>query len=110
MAKANKISVALSVICFENWVLLYFERTNRFFRKCDDVIRYIKDQHFNTYAKNTNCYVALRSKIENAIENAKWLMKQNKNDIDRGEKITSLSAYTDVHLLVRKLLNPEKYL
>jgi len=110
MAKANKISVALSVICFENWVLLHFEKTNKYFRKCDDVIKFIKAHHFADYTKNTNCYVSLRGRIEGAVENAIWLMKQNKNDIDRGEKITNLSAYTDVHLLVRKLLNPRKYL
>jgi len=50
----------------------------------------------------------LKNKIETAIENGVWLMSQNQNDIDRGTKIYKLSAYTDVHILVQKLLKPEK--
>jgi len=110
MANANKINVALSTICFEYWVLLHFERTTKPFIKCEDVIKYIKKNHFNDYEKNTNCYLALKDKIQFAIKNAKWLLKQVKIDLDTGKKITDLSAYTNVHLLVKKLINPKKYL
>lgn len=107
-ARDNKIKVALSVMCFEYWILLHFERKKKPFTKCDDIISYIKKEHFNNYEKSTNAYSSLKDKIETAIENAIWLMKQNQNDIDRGAKIYDLSAYTDVHILVRKLIKPEK--
>lgn len=107
-ARDNKIKVALSVMCFEYWILLHFERKKKPFTKCDDIISYIKKEHFNNYEKSTNAYSSLKDKIETAIENAIWLMKQNQNDIDRGAKIYDLSAYTDVHILVRKLIEPEK--
>ena len=110
MAKDNKIEVALSIICFEYWILLHFEKTTKPFVKCDDIISYIKKKHFKAYEKSTNCYTVLKDKIEDAIENGFWLEKQNKNDLDRGMKLTDLSAYTNVHLLVRKLINPQKYL
>ncbi|MCD4792627.1 MAG: RloB family protein [Bacteroidales bacterium] len=110
MAKDNKIKVALSIICFEYWILLHFEKTTKPFVKCDDIISYIKKKHFKGYEKSTNCYTALKDKIEFAIENGKWLLNQTKNDLDRGMKITDMSAYTDVHLLVRKLINPQEYL
>ena len=110
MAKSIGINVALSVICFEYWVLLHFEKTTKHFRKCDDVISYIKNNHFPEYEKNTNSYLMLRDKIEIAIKNGEWLLKQNQNDIDRGTKIYQLAAYSDVHLLVKKLNNPNKYL
>ena len=110
IAKDSKITVALSIICFEYWVLLHFEKTTKPFVKCDDIISYIKKKHFTDYQKNTNCYLALKDKVEFAIENGEWLLKQMENDIERSEKITGLPAYTDVHLLVRKLINPKKFL
>jgi len=107
-AKDNKISVALSIICFEYWVLLHFEKTTSVFNKCDDIISYIRKKHFQEYQKNINSYIALKDKIDTAIENGKWIVKQNGNDIDRGIPIYKLSAYTDVHILVERLLNPKK--
>ena len=107
-AKDNKISVALSIICFEYWVLLHFEKTTSVFNKCDDIISYIKKTHFQEYQKNINSYITLKDKVDTAIENGKWIVKQNENDIDRGVPIYKLSAYTDVHILVERLLNPKK--
>ncbi len=109
MARDNKIKVAISIICFEYWILLHYEKTAKIFTKCDKVISYIKKNHFAEYKKNTNAYEELKSKLNTAIENGKWIVKQNQNDIDRGVKIHELSAYTDVHLLVQKII-PEKYL
>jgi hypothetical protein len=109
IAKDNKIIVALSIICFEYWVLLHFEKTTKPFVKCDDIINYIKKKHFKHYEKSTNCYIALKDKVKLAIENGEWVQKQNINDLERGKKITDLSAYTNVHLLVMKLINPKKF-
>ncbi len=106
MAKDNKIKIALSVICFEYWVLLHFEKTARFFKKCDDVIRHIKKNHYPNYSKKNENFTFLHQQIEVAIKNAKWLSKQNKNDLDRGIKMYDLEAYTNVHLLVQKLIKP----
>lgn len=107
-ARDNKISVALSIMCFEYWILLHFERTRKPFTKCDNIIGYIKKEHFEGYEKNINAYTSLKDKIDTALKHAKWLMKQNQNDLDRGVKINDLSAYTDVHILVQKLIKPEK--
>ncbi|HRA72921.1 MAG TPA: RloB family protein, partial [Flavobacterium sp.] len=107
-ARDNKISVALSIMCFEYWILLHFERTRKPFAKCDDIIGYIKKEHFEHYEKNINAYTSLKDKIDTALEHAIWLMNQNQNDLDRGVKINDLSAYTDVHILVQKLIKPEK--
>lgn len=107
-ARDNKIKVALSIICFEYWILLHFEKRKKPFEKCDDIIRFIKTNHFSEYDKSINSYTALKDKINTAIENGKWLIQQNQNDIDRGTNIHQLSAYTDVHVLVQKLLNPKK--
>lgn len=108
-AEANKIHVALSVICFEYWILLHYEQTTKSFRKCEDVIHYIRKNHFPNYQKSNNCYDDLKDKIDLAIKNGYWLDKQLKNDFDRGIKIYELSAYTNVHCLVSKLINPQAY-
>ena len=107
-ARDNKINVGLSVMCFEYWILLHFEKKKKHFTKCDDIISYIKNTHFKDYVKSINIYASLKDKVNIAIENGEWLMKQNQNDIDRGAKIYDLAAYTNVHVLVGKLLNPSK--
>ena len=105
-AKANKIDVALSIICFEYWVLLHFEKTSKPYAKCNHVIKYIKENHFREYEKCSNCYAYLKDKIPKAIANGKWLEQQVKNDIQRGIPIHNLNAYTNMHHLVEKLFNP----
>ena len=106
-AEANKIQVALSVICFEYWVLLHFEQTTRSFKKCDDLISYIKKNHFEKYQKSSCCYQDLKDKMHTAINNGLWLDKQLKNDFDRGIKNYDMASYTNIHKLVAKLINPK---
>lgn len=107
-ARDNKINVGLSVVCFEFWILLHFEKTTRSFDKCDDVIRYIKKKYIPYYEKKINYYDLLKDKITDAINNAGWLQKQVSNDMEHGVKIQDLPSYTNVHLLVNKLIQPEK--
>lgn len=108
-ARDNGIEAALSVVCFEYWILLHFEKTTKLFSKCDDIISYIKKQNYiSNYTKNINYYVVLKERIKNAIENAVWLEKQVKTDLENGTKIQDLPAYTNLHLLVEKLLEPNK--
>lgn len=109
-AHANKYNIALSVICFEYWVLLHFEKTCKAFNKCDDIIHYIRKNHFPTYLKKENAYDDLKDKVNHAIENGKRVVKQNKTDIERGIKLYELSAYTDVHLLVQRLIKPKEFI
>lgn len=45
-ARDNKIEVALSVICFEYWILLHFEKRKKPFAKCDDIIKVHKKEPF----------------------------------------------------------------
>lgn len=110
MAYANKFKIALSVICFEYWVLLHFEKTCKAFTKCDDIISYIREYHFSDYLKSESVYVDLKDKVNGAIKNGEWIVKQNQNDIDRGSKLYELAAYTDVHILVERLIKPKEFI
>lgn len=110
MAYANKYKIALSVICFEYWVLLHFEKTTHDFSNCDEIINHIRKHHFPEYLKKVNAYYDLKDNVNNAIENGEWIVKQNKTDIERGQKLYELSAYTDVHLLVERLIKPKEFI
>jgi len=110
MAYANKFKIALSVICFEYWVLLHFEKTCKVFTKCDNIISHIRKNHFSGYLKSENVYIDLKDKVNGAIKNGEWIVKQNQNDIDRGRKFYELAAYTDVHILVERLIKPKEFI
>lgn len=110
MAEANKISIAISIVCFEYWIILHFEKTTRPFTRCDDVITYLKRFHFANYEKCTNCFGELKDRIPFAIESGKWLEKQVENDLQRGTHYFDLDAFTNMHKLVEKLFEPQKYL
>lgn len=96
----NEIEIAFSVVCFEYWVLLHFEKTTRLFNDCDSIGSYIRQKHFPEYEKSRNNYHNLKDKISLAIENAIWTTKQNQNDLNDGLKPYQLQAYTNVHELI----------
>lgn len=104
LAQRENINIAISIICFEFWVLLHYANTTKPFNKCDDLIRYIKKNHFPKYEKCANCFDELRDKIDDAVKHAKKIEKSVKNELDRGKKVYELSAYTNVHHLVSKLI------
>ena len=102
-AKKNNINIAISIICFEYWVLLHFERTLESFPKCKDLLRYLKKNHIKKYEKSENYFNLLKDKINIAISNGKWVESQVKPIINSGKKVYQLKSYTDVYKLVRKL-------
>lgn len=109
-AKDNDIKVALSIICFEFWILLHFEKTRKEFHNCTEIIEYIKDHYYPDYQKNKSSFDDLKSKISFAIENAEWLEGQAQLDLDCGKKIHELSPFTNIHKLIKMLYFPDKYL
>lgn len=114
-ADANGINVALSIRCFEYWVLLHFEYTTHGFHNCNEIIDYIntvikkKYKHLKKYDKAYCCYELLQDKVQTAIKHGELVVKHCQKDLDSGIKIYGLAAYTNVHELVKKLINPKKY-
>ena len=97
-----KINIALSVTCFEYFILMHFIKTTKAFSKCDDVISELK-KHFVEYEKSRNLYSDLEERHTTACENSEWLCKMNQDDIDAGKMEYELSSYTNVHLLIAAL-------
>ncbi len=105
MAAANGIKVAFSNICFEQWILLHYEATQKSYANCDQLINYIKLNHDSGYKKDDYCSKRLGDKVQTALNNNAWLMRQVDIDKSRGIHVWEINPYTDVHKLVNFLLN-----
>jgi RloB-like protein len=81
----------VSVPCFELWVLLYFERTDRPFQRCADVIGQIRREHLNGYVKADDGVTKhLMLRVETALANARWL--KGRTGIGEENPSTSVNA------------------
>ena len=88
-SKPLPIKDAISVPCFELWVLLHFERTDSPFTRCDDVISRVK-RHMPGYVKaDAATAKKLFGHVDTAIANAEWLESR--------AETTQLNPYTTVH-------------
>lgn len=100
-ASNPEIEIAFTIPCFEYYVLLHFEKTSKPFKKCDDVISQIKKQNYiPDYEKASNIFKLLEENMENGLNNSKWIINKFQEDIDNGERIYNLSAYSNIHHLV----------
>jgi hypothetical protein len=104
MAKKNNISIAFSIVCFEYWIILHYEKTTKPFNSCDQTIDYLKALYID-YEKGGNHFKRLRNRVDTAINNGEWVVQQVQIDLDRGTRIDQLCAYCDVHKLVKMLFN-----
>jgi hypothetical protein len=105
LAEEHGIKLIWSNPSFERWYLSHFEKTMRPFRDCDALIDVLNKhwlKHFSRdYEKNdTGVYSALKPRIETALENAEFALKEHHN---RGSKILDANSATQVHELVRHL-------
>lgn len=92
--KPLPVAEAVSIPCFEVWVLLHFERTDMPFSNCDSVIQRIRANHLAGYNK-TNGAVAsqLMTKVDDALLNAEWL--------EARAAANGFNPYTSVHRVMR---------
>ena len=66
---------AISIPCFEFWILLHFEQTDAPFPHCDDVIRRVRDPSYLPKYAKADAAIARRlmARMEHALENSEWL-------------------------------------
>ena len=92
--KPLAIAEAISVPCFELWVLLHFKRTDAAFGKCDDVVRRIRERHMLGYEKaDATTAKQLMAYIDTALANADWL--------EQCAPHNNFNPYTSVHHVLR---------
>ena len=94
-----KIKEAISIICFEIWILLHFKKIDKQFANSDEVIKFIeKNNYINKYDKSDlDLFNKVKNKVKDAVENAKWL-EGCATDNNR-------NPYTNIHYLVLFLQN-----
>jgi len=128
--EGKKVSIALSSISFENWVLLHFEankteflksecKENKKSLKCGTglhpndcygskcVIGYLRAcNYLPEYTKGAtmNIYPLIAKNTQKALGNAAWLRHQMRNS----KPIYELNPYTNMDVLVKRLLQIEE--
>lgn len=87
------IAVAVSIPCFELWLLLHFERTDAPFHRCDDVIQRLR-KHIPTYAKaDAQVPRQCLERLPVALANADWL--------EQRAATNNSNPYTSVQCVLR---------
>jgi hypothetical protein len=80
LQKNEKVIIFVNNPCMEFWYLLHYKDTNKFFRDCSEIIKYLK-KYLKNYDKSEKYYKNRRQDIyaklkpyqEKAIKNAKKL-------------------------------------
>ena len=94
----NRLDIreAISVPCFEVWVLLHFERTDMPFQSCLEVFTRIRHEHLAGDQKaDRRVATGLMARIDQALTHARWLEARTGLEGD--------NPSTSVHLLVEHL-------
>ncbi len=88
------VEEAISIPCFEYWVLLHFERTDAPFQRCADVVRHIRTNHLGTYEKaNAAVSRELMNTVDEAVANAEWVEARAADN--------NHNPYTSVHRVLQ---------
>lgn len=105
--KRNPLDIkgAISIICFEIWILLHFKKIDKQFANGDEVIKFIeKNNCINKYNKSDpDLFNKIKNKVGDAIKNAQWLEERAIGN--------NRNPYTNIHHLVlflQNLSNSEK--
>jgi hypothetical protein len=92
------IAEAVSIPCFEIWVLLHFQQSARPFRNADAVIAHLHAGPFPSYVKaDFSVAKTLVALVGTAIANAKWLVTQNAGT-------GSDNPFTNLHELAARIM------
>lgn len=106
LAKRKKkplpIQEAISIPCFEYWVLLHHARTDAPFHRCADAIDQVRN-HMSGYEKADAAIARqLMARVEDALVNAEWVEGRAKDN--------DYNPYTSVHHVLahfEQVANPE---
>lgn len=95
------IEDAVSLPCFEVWILLHYQKTDAPFNRCSDVIQRIRHAHVPDYEKADEETVAgLMERVDIALANAAWLAGR--------AQITNHNPFTTVQAVLRHFSNVAK--
>jgi hypothetical protein len=70
------IETAVSIPCFELWLLLHFERTDTPFDHCDDVVKRLRAWIPNYVKADAETLRSCLARLPAALDNADWLAQR----------------------------------
>lgn len=96
LPSGKRLSCAVSNPCFEFWILLHYERTDRPFSNCREVVAPIK-KHCPHYTKTKKAEIEkICLRFRSAVHNAEWLRSRD-----------VVCPSTDVDVLLKALLKED---
>jgi hypothetical protein len=112
IAKKNKIDIALTSVCIEQWLLLHFEFSTAGYDSCDSLLgqshlRYhLKKIGIKKYDKSLpSLYDKIKPNLSDAIVNSIRLMEYNSKHYDFNTPIYRMNPYTNFHTLLKAIDN-----
>ena len=111
LAKQKNITLIWSNPCFERWYLSHFERSMGAIRDCDALL-VLLHKHWNKHwgrdyeKSDSDVYTFLRSKTDDAIENAAFALDNHRKN---GKDVINANSSTQVHELVTRMLGSSSH-
>jgi hypothetical protein len=100
-ANARDIQLAVSTMCFEYWMLLHFEETDRSTMDCDGLVQYLKKKHLPHYEKGKCDFHDIVGRVHEACKRAEKLRKPG---IKRGDNPEDQNPCSEVYKLIHAVL------
>lgn len=105
LAERNKVSIAFSNVCFEQWLVYHFLNSTRSYSSYDNLIaesdlkKKLAEIGITNYEKGENIYSKLKPFIDTAISNAENIRNQL-DETHPSMQPAEKGAYVDVDLLL----------
>jgi hypothetical protein len=101
-AKAKRVELAVSTMCFEYWVLLHFEENDTSTVDCDATVRSLKRKYLPKYQKGACDFRDIVESVHDACKRAEKLRKPG---ILRGDLPEAQNPCSEVYKLVNAILD-----
>lgn len=101
-ARQLKYDCAVSNPCWEFWLLLHFENSERSYPNCAAVLRDL-GEHVKDYDKGVPCFADLEGGISEAIQRARRMYQTRCERLERGP--VDCNPCTQVYRLVERLVS-----
>jgi hypothetical protein len=100
-ARARRIELAISTMCFEYWVLLHFEEYDKSTIDCDALVSTLRKKHLPQYTKGKCDFSSIVVHVRDACTRAEKLRRPG---IARGDLPEDQNPCSEVYKLVNAIL------
>ena len=101
-ARANRIALAISTMCFKYWILLHFEECDKSTIDCDAIVSRLRKKHLPQYTKGKFDFSSIVVHVRDACVRAEKLRRPG---IARGDLPEDQNPCSEVYKLVNAMLD-----